>query len=338
MPIVIPAKEAPVAPHGSALAQKAIYEALRHLMADWDLGDSKVADVLHLHAITIKKWLADKSIPMGKPPFAPHYRPSASIGHPSNLSAMFSKTRINVWLWRCIKTSASRHGECASPWKASSWSGSIWTTFLDAMRDQAYRVQDKTRRLYDVTANPGSGLPRGRPEHQAQDVYGVAPSDRRAFVIRCRSTGVSARFTPAQCDRNALYCSRSVTALYEHAYHFIRQRVDRKGLVPKRACGRSFLSSWESTSRISAMTRVSRSIMDRMGYSASHDYIRRHTEVKTIGYPSCVQAHELCRPGDHLSERRRRGKLISITSSRPMRASAGLNTPWTSPGRPWHEQ
>ncbi|MEK9146426.1 MAG: MbcA/ParS/Xre antitoxin family protein [Elusimicrobiota bacterium] len=100
MPIEIPTKEALAVPHGSAVARKAIYEALRHLMADWDLGDSEVADVLHLHSNTIKKWLADKSIPMGKPPFAPHYEALLHLlAIHRSLSAMFSKAENQrVWL------------------------------------------------------------------------------------------------------------------------------------------------------------------------------------------------------------------------------------------------
>lgn len=103
MPIEIPTKEAPVAPHGSAVAQKAIYEALRHLMSGWALGDSAVADVLHLHANTIKKWLTDKNVPMGEPPFAPHYEALLHLlAIHRSLSAMFSKDE-NQRAWLAAK-------------------------------------------------------------------------------------------------------------------------------------------------------------------------------------------------------------------------------------------
>lgn len=100
MAIEIPVKEVIVAPHGSAVAQKAIYEALRHLMASWDFGDTAVADVLHLHPNTIKKWLADKSVPMGKPPFAPHHEGLLHLlAIHRSLAAMFSKPENQrVWL------------------------------------------------------------------------------------------------------------------------------------------------------------------------------------------------------------------------------------------------
>ncbi len=92
MPIDIPVKEAPIAPHGSEIARKAIHAALRHLMGNWDLGDTAVAEVLHLHPNTIKKWLADKSVPMGKPPFSPHYEALLHLlAIHRSLSAMFSK-------------------------------------------------------------------------------------------------------------------------------------------------------------------------------------------------------------------------------------------------------
>lgn len=100
MPIVIPVKQAPVVPHGSAVAQKAIYEALCHLMSNWDLGDTAVADVLHLHANTIKNWLGDKNVPMGQPPFAPHYEALLHLlAIHRSLSAMFSKPENQrAWL------------------------------------------------------------------------------------------------------------------------------------------------------------------------------------------------------------------------------------------------
>lgn len=100
MAIEIPVKQAPLTPHGSAVAQKAIYEALRHLMSCWDLGDTAVADMLHLHPNTIKKWLADKTVPMGKPPFAPHYEALLHLlAIHRSLSAMFSKPENQrAWL------------------------------------------------------------------------------------------------------------------------------------------------------------------------------------------------------------------------------------------------
>lgn len=103
MPIEIPVKDAPVAPHGSVVAQKAIYEALRHLMSSWDISDTAVADVLHLHANTIKKWLADKNVPIGQPPFAPHYEALLHLlAIHRSLSTMFSKPE-NQRAWLATK-------------------------------------------------------------------------------------------------------------------------------------------------------------------------------------------------------------------------------------------
>lgn len=100
MPIEIPFKDAPVPSHGSAVAQKAIYEALRHLMSSWEVSEAAVADVLHLHPNTIKKWLADRSIPVGEPPFAPHYEALLHLlAIHRSLSAMFSKPENQrAWL------------------------------------------------------------------------------------------------------------------------------------------------------------------------------------------------------------------------------------------------
>lgn len=100
MPIVIPAHQAPVAQHGSPVAQKAIGEALCHLMSAWDLADTAVADVLHLHANTIKNWATDKRVPMGQPPFAPHHEALLHLlAIHRALSSMFAKPENQrAWL------------------------------------------------------------------------------------------------------------------------------------------------------------------------------------------------------------------------------------------------
>lgn len=96
----IPVKQAPIAAHGSVVAQRAIHAALRHLMANWKLSVSGIADILHLHANTIKKWLADESVPLGKPPFAPHYEALLHLlAVHRSLSAMFSRPENQrAWL------------------------------------------------------------------------------------------------------------------------------------------------------------------------------------------------------------------------------------------------
>lgn len=100
MPIDIPTKERPIAAHGSATAQKAIYEALNHLMLSWEFNEGAVADVLHLHPNTIKKWLTERSVPIGEPPFAPHYEALLHLlAIHRSLSAMFSKAENQrAWL------------------------------------------------------------------------------------------------------------------------------------------------------------------------------------------------------------------------------------------------
>lgn len=98
-----------------------------------------------------------------------------------------------------------------------------------------------------------------------------------------------ARFTPPYYTRNALYCSReSATALYEHAYHFLWQRVHLKVAVPETGL-RTIFSLFIESKDIEDVTPhpdIGR-IMDRSNYSASHDYIRTNPQVKALGYPSC---------------------------------------------------
>ncbi|MEK9146427.1 MAG: RES family NAD+ phosphorylase [Elusimicrobiota bacterium] len=155
-------------------------------------------------------------------------------------------------------------------------------------------VQDQTRsHSYDVTTNAEEAayLESVLELTKPKGVYGewhrlIAAPFRYPLPVQ---PAYQARFTPPQYDRNALYCSKeSVTALYEHAYHFLRQRIDSKGLVPETGL-RTILSLFVEESDIEDIGNDPNigCIMDRKDYSASHDYIRRHPEVKVIGYPSC---------------------------------------------------
>ena len=160
---------------------------------------------------------------------------------------------------------------------------------------EAYRVvQDQTRRhSYDVTANPEEAayLESVLELTKPKDAYAewhrlIAAPFRYPLPVQ---PAYQARFTPPQYNRNALYCSKEpVTTLYEHAYHFLRQRVDRKGLVPETGL-RTILSLFVKETDIEDISDtpgIGR-IMDRVSCSASHDYIRSRPAVKVIAYPSC---------------------------------------------------
>lgn len=100
MAIEIPVKETPIAAHGSRVAQRAVYEALRHLMAHLQFNESQVGEILHQHPNTVKKWIADKNVPLGKPPFAPNHEALIHLlAIHRSLSAMFSKPENQrAWL------------------------------------------------------------------------------------------------------------------------------------------------------------------------------------------------------------------------------------------------
>lgn len=161
---------------------------------------------------------------------------------------------------------------------------------------KAYRVvQDQTRGYsYDATTSAGEAaylesvleLTKPKGDYPGWHILIAAPFRYQLPV----QPAYQARFTPAHGTRNALYCSReSVTALHEHAFHFLRQRVDRKGLVAETGL-RTIFSLFVEERDIEDISRhpdIGR-IMDPNdhSYAASHDYIRKNPKVKVVGYPS----------------------------------------------------
>lgn len=97
-----------------------------------------------------------------------------------------------------------------------------------------------------------------------------------------------ARFRPAYFDRNILYCSlRSTTVLYEHAYHFLKERIHltRSRDYGQRTAFTLFLNE-EAVTDIHGHPDI-KAIMDRQNYSASHAFIKTKADVKILSYPSC---------------------------------------------------
>lgn len=168
---------------------------------------------------------------------------------------------------------------------------------------EAFRVvQDQTRSYsYDATKNAEEAayLESVLEFTKPRDLYAdwhrlIATSFRYPLPVQ---PAYQARFTPPYYNRNALYCSKeSVTALYEHAYHFLRQRVHLKGAAPETGLRTIFSLSVEERDieDISGRPDIAR-IMDRQDYSASHDDIRKNPAIKVVGYPSCRD------PGHRLS-------------------------------------
>ncbi len=97
-----------------------------------------------------------------------------------------------------------------------------------------------------------------------------------------------ARFKPPESDIRVLYSSKFAnTALYEHAYYFIRERLhlgaeDETG-------NRTLFSLSLNEKKVTDLMRHPhvRALTDRKNLTASHEYIRMNPEVKGVKYPSC---------------------------------------------------
>jgi len=100
--------------------------------------------------------------------------------------------------------------------------------------------------------------------------------------------GYQARFRPPFFAKNVLYASRELrTTLYEHAYHFLRERIHLNGI---RETGlRTAFTLFITSPRVTDLRKHKAlpKIMDRRDYAASHAFIQTHPDSKVILYPSC---------------------------------------------------
>lgn len=97
-----------------------------------------------------------------------------------------------------------------------------------------------------------------------------------------------ARFRPPFYARNVLYCSEKVpTALHEHAYHFLKERIHLDGV--KEAGERTVFSLFiHDGDIIDIRTHPDiNAIMDKRDYAKSHSYIHSNPDTKVLCYPSC---------------------------------------------------
>jgi hypothetical protein len=97
-----------------------------------------------------------------------------------------------------------------------------------------------------------------------------------------------ARFRPPFFPKNVLYASRELrTALYEHAYHFLRERVHLKGV--RETGQRSAFALFITSSHITDLRQheAIAQLMNRRDYTPSHAYIQAHPEAQALLYPSC---------------------------------------------------
>ena len=96
-----------------------------------------------------------------------------------------------------------------------------------------------------------------------------------------------ARFRPLY-GKNVFYSSLAEeTALYEHAFHFIRER---RHLSTQASSGNRTLFAVAADDREAIKIKNDKkhaAILDKNDYTASHDFILAHPHIRFILYPSC---------------------------------------------------
>jgi hypothetical protein len=98
-----------------------------------------------------------------------------------------------------------------------------------------------------------------------------------------------ARFRPPFYPRNVLYAAKHiVTALYEHAFHFLKERAHLVKAVPESGYRRIFTLGILTPEAIVDLRSFPESerIMDRNDYGPSHTFMQAHPEVRLLAYPS----------------------------------------------------
>lgn len=97
-----------------------------------------------------------------------------------------------------------------------------------------------------------------------------------------------ARFRPAYSNRNVLYCSKELmTALYEHAFHFLKERIHLKGMrEPGQRIAYGLGIEPKAITDVRSRRDV-KALTARDDHSASHAFILARPEVRVVAYPSC---------------------------------------------------
>ncbi len=96
------------------------------------------------------------------------------------------------------------------------------------------------------------------------------------------------RFRPSY-GKNVFYGSLvEETALYEHAYHFMKQRIHLKKMKTETGVRTLFWVDVKGNNAIHVKNYFdSALIMDKNDYSHSHQFILSHPHATLIMYPSC---------------------------------------------------
>ncbi len=101
-----------------------------------------------------------------------------------------------------------------------------------------------------------------------------------------------ARFRPPYGE-NVFYGSLiEETALYEHAFHFMKQRMHLKLKTDTGVRTIFFIDSNENNSILIRNNPDCSVIMDKNDYSSSHQFVTSHPKATFIIYPSCRDPHQ----------------------------------------------
>jgi hypothetical protein len=98
----------------------------------------------------------------------------------------------------------------------------------------------------------------------------------------------TARFRPPFSKHNIFYGAlNSETALYEHAFHFMRERRPLK--ITSETGQRTLFSTDANNDKCIDLRQHKdcHAIMNKYDYSASHQFIENHPDINFILYPSC---------------------------------------------------
>lgn len=158
----------------------------------------------------------------------------------------------------------------------------------------AHRIVQQQEKLYSnaVTSSPYIAaqldllLERSKPENPYPDWDPLISTPFR-YPLPVEAA-FQARFKPPHSHFQTLYCSKMMeTALYEHAYYFMKERIH---LPPQEEHGtRTLFSLSLDENRITDLTHHAnvRALVHKNNYTASHRYIQKHPDCKGVKYPSC---------------------------------------------------
>lgn len=97
------------------------------------------------------------------------------------------------------------------------------------------------------------------------------------------------RFKPPYFHKNCLYASEHYqTAAFEYAFHWLKQRIHIKNLSHQTQPRTHFQIKFHDPQclNITKHKNIKR-LMNRSNYSASHDFILKHSDISSLKYPSC---------------------------------------------------